>query len=346
MEEDHNTPVRIIKKKARGHGGAHGGAWKVAYADFVTAMMALFIVLWIVGQSEAVKKAIEAYFKDPGVFNSSRSGGILEGEHSTAATPPPVPLDKLTEEMNKLKAEAGNLEKAISEIPDFSKFKDKVHVTVTAEGLRIDLVEDSEGLFFDIGKATVKPETVKLLKLIASHVAPLGNGVVVEGYTDARPYASVGYSNWNLSTDRANSARMVLEANGLGPHQILQVRGFADRNLRTPEKPLDFSNRRVSILVTPSVESQKSASAAPGVMEAAKPGTGTAPAAPAVRPTGVPGAAQGVGPGALPAAPGIKPATLPSAIEGVRPSAAVAASPGVSPGAPGGRTASPGEQKK
>ena len=320
MEEDHNTPVRIIKKKARGHGGAHGGAWKVAYADFVTAMMALFIVLWIVGQSEAVKKAVEAYFKDPGVFNSSKSGGILQGEKNTSATPPPVPLDKLAAEMDKLKAEAGNIEKAIAEVPDFSKFKDKVHVTVTAEGLRIDLVEESEGLFFDIGKATVKPETVKLLRLIATHLAPLENGIVVEGYTDARPYASSGYSNWNLSTDRANSARMILEGNGLGPHQILQVRGFADRNLRTPDKPLDFSNRRVSILVTPSAESQKSAST-------------PAPAIEAVRP------------GAPPAAPGAKPSAPPLKIELVRPGAA-AVPTGASPGAPAGRIASPGEQRK
>jgi chemotaxis protein MotB len=320
VEEDHNTPVRIIKKKARGHGGAHGGAWKVAYADFVTAMMALFIVLWIVGQSEAVKKAVEAYFKDPGVFNSSRSGGILQGEKNTSATPPPMPLDKLAAEMDKLKAEAGNIEKAIAEVPDFSKFKDKVHVTVTAEGLRIDLVEESEGLFFDIGKATVKPETVKLLRLIATHLAPLENGIVVEGYTDARPYASTGYSNWNLSTDRANSARMVLEGNGLGPHQILQVRGFADRKLRTPDKPLDFSNRRVSILVTPSAESQKSAST-------------PAPAVEAVRP------------GAPPSAPGAMPSAPPLKIELVRPSAA-AVPTGASPGAPAGRITSSGEQRK
>ena len=279
MEEDHNIPVRIIKKKVRGHGGSHGGAWKVAYADFVTAMMALFIVLWIIGQSEAVKQAIAAYFKDPGIFSTSKSG-ILPGELKTrAAEPPPVPLDKLTAELDKLKVEAGSIERAIAEIPDFSKFKDKVHVAVTAEGLRIDLVEESEGLFFDIGKATVKPETIKLLKLIAGHLGGLENGIVVEGYTDARPYASSGYSNWNLSTDRANSARMVLEENGLRPRQILQVRGFADRNLRTPDNPLDFSNRRVSILVTPSGGSgDKAAKPSPAI-------EGVRPAIEEARPT-------------------------------------------------------------
>jgi chemotaxis protein MotB len=253
VDEDHNTPIRIIKKTKRAHGGAHGGAWKVAYADFVTAMMALFIVLWIIGQSEAVKQAIAAYFKDPGVFSTSRSGGILpDNRKSDPLPPPPVPLDNLAAEMDKLKAEAGTIEKAIAEIPDFSKFKDKIQVIVTPEGLRIDLVEDSEGLFFDIGKATVKPEAIKLLKVIATHLGDLPNGVVVEGYTDARPYASSEYSNWNLSADRANSARTVLEGGGLRDHQILEVRGFADRKLKVPDKPFDYTNRRVSILVTPS----------------------------------------------------------------------------------------------
>jgi chemotaxis protein MotB len=252
MDEDHNTPVRIIVKKKRGHGGAHGGAWKVAYADFVTAMMALFIVLWIVGQSQSVKQAISAYFKDPGVFTSGRTGGILpDAAKTTALPPPPVPqpADTAAAEMEKLKAEAGKIEKEISQTPEFKKFVDKIHLTVTEEGLRIDLVEASEGLFFDIGKAKIKAETVKLLKIIATHLATLQNNVVVEGYTDARPYVSSGYTNWDLSTDRANSARKVLEENGLRKNQIVQVRGFADRRLRVPDKPLDFSNRRVSILV-------------------------------------------------------------------------------------------------
>jgi chemotaxis protein MotB len=252
MDEEHNAPVRIIiKKKKGGHGGGHsGGAWKVAYADFVTAMMALFIVLWIVGQSTSVKQAISMYFKDPGVFTSGRAGGILEGAQKTAAVPPPpVPFDNAAAEMAKLKAEAAKIESAISETPEFKKFIDKIHLTVTEEGLRIDLVEESEGLFFDIGKAQCKPETVKLLKVIATHLADLQNWVVVEGYTDARPYVTSGYSNWNLSTDRANSARTVMEAGGLRKNQIIQVRGFADRKLRVPDKPMDFSNRRVSILV-------------------------------------------------------------------------------------------------
>lgn len=255
MNDELNTPVRIVIKKKKGHGGHHGGAWKVAYADFVTAMMALFIVLWIVGQSNAVKKSISAYFKDPGVFTSGSSGGILPDAQKPMPLPPPpveikVEVDKRATEMEVLKAKATEISETIAKTPEFSRFRDKIKVTVTDEGLRIDLVEESEGLFFDIGKAHIKTETVKLLQVIAqAHLSPLQNSVIIEGYTDARPYANAGYSNWDLSTDRANSARKVLEEGGLRKDQILEVRGFADRKLRVPDKPFDYSNRRVSILL-------------------------------------------------------------------------------------------------
>jgi len=253
MDEEHNNPVIIVVKKKKEHGGHHGGAWKVAYADFVTAMMALFIVLWIVGQSKEVKQAISGYFKDPGVFTSGSSGGILpDAEKLVPSSPPPVEIevDKRASEMEGLKTEADKIKETIAQSPDFSKYKDKIQLTVTEEGLRIDLVEESEGLFFDIGKANMKPDTVKLLKMIAGeNLSLLKNSVIVEGYTDARPYISEGYSNWNLSSDRANSARKVLEEGGLRKDQILHVRGFADRKLRIPDKPFDVSNRRVSILL-------------------------------------------------------------------------------------------------
>ncbi len=253
MDEEHNNPVRIIVKKGRNHAGHHGGAWKVAYADFVTAMMALFIVLWIVGQSKDVKEAVAAYFRDPGVFTSSRSGGVLQGGPKPLLFTPPVASpptpDKHADDMERLKSEAKSIQEKIASIPDFNKFKQKIEVTVTPEGLRIDLVEISEGLFFDIGKAKLKPEAVRLLKLIASRLAALPNKIVVEGYTDARPYVSSGYSNWDLSVERANSARGVLEDSGLAKDQIREVRGFADRKLKVPSKPFDYANRRVSILV-------------------------------------------------------------------------------------------------
>jgi chemotaxis protein MotB len=152
MADDNQTPVRIIVKKKKGHAGHHGGAWKVAYADFVTAMMALFIVLWIVGQSNAVKQAISAYFTDPGVFEKGRGGGILDGSSGSA----PSPTSNAAIEMEKLRAEAKKIESAIAATPEFDKFKDKVQITVAKEGLRIELVENSTGLFFDVGSAQIK----------------------------------------------------------------------------------------------------------------------------------------------------------------------------------------------
>lgn len=248
--DDHQTPVRIIIKKKRGHGGHHGGAWKVAYADFVTAMMALFIVLWIVGQSSSTKQAISMYFTDPGVFESGQGGGILQGSSGSA----PSPTSNAAIEMEKLKAEAKKIGEAIAAIPEFDKFKDKIQITVTKEGLRIELVENSTGLFFDVGSAQIKPETVKLLKLVAQEIGRLNNNIMIEGYTDARPYVGKDYSNWELSADRANTARRVLEGNGVRQDQILQVRGFADRDLKHPDQPMDAANRRVSILVAATPE--------------------------------------------------------------------------------------------
>jgi chemotaxis protein MotB len=247
MDDDHKTPVRVVVKKKKGHGGHHGGAWKVAYADFVTAMMALFIVLWIVGQNNGVKNAIAAYFKDPTVFTQGAGGaGILP---DGAPKQEPVPAAPSSSEMEVLRAEGKKIEEAISATPAFSKFKDKVQVTVTKEGLRVELVENATGLFFDVGSAQVKNETIQLLAMMAAEFGKMPNRVIVEGYTDARPYSGSGYSNWELSTERANMARKIMEEKGLKKDQVSEVRGFADRNLKHPDKPIDASNRRVSILV-------------------------------------------------------------------------------------------------
>lgn len=250
MDEEHKSPIRIVVKKKRGHGGHHGGAWKVAYADFVTAMMALFIVLWIVGQSNAVKQAIAAYFKDPAVFSQGSGGAGIMPDGAPKQQPAPSPPS--SSEMETLKAEGKKIEDAISATPAFGKFKDKVQVTVTKEGLRIELVENATGLFFDVGSAQVKTETIQLLAMMAAEIGRLPNKVIIEGYTDARPYTGSGYSNWELSTERANMARKILEEKGLKKDQTLEVRGFADRNLKHPDKPMDASNRRVSILVATS----------------------------------------------------------------------------------------------
>jgi chemotaxis protein MotB len=274
--DDHQTPVRIIVKKKKGHGGHHGGAWKVAYADFVTAMMALFIVLWIVGQSSSTKQAISMYFKDPGVFESGQGGGILQG--SSGSTPSATSNAAI--EMEKLKAEAKKIEEAIASTPEFDKFKDKIQITVTKEGLRIELVENSTGLFFDVGSAQIKPETIKLLKLVAQEVGRLNNKIMIEGFTDSRPYMGKDYSNWELSSDRANTARRILEENGVRQDQVLQVRGFADRNLKHPDQPMDAANRRVSILVASTPEKI--------AQDVAPPKPQTAPENPSIVPQNLP----------------------------------------------------------
>ncbi|HSO62687.1 MAG TPA: flagellar motor protein MotB [Desulfobacterales bacterium] len=259
--------VTIIKKvnKRGGHGGHHGGAWKVAYADFVTAMMALFIVLWIVANNVTVRASVADYFRDPGAMHKT-SSGVMNGANSmkpfsdAQPTQPVVPPSQPPQptgtasppqqaEVEKLRQEGEKLKQMIAAIPDLSKYKDQIEIKLTKDGLRIELIEQAEGLFFDIGSARLKPDAMQLLKLIATRIGTFPNDVVIEGHTDSRPYTRAGYNNWDLSTDRANSARRVIEESGIHERQITSVNGYADRRLKNPDKPLDYSNRRVTILV-------------------------------------------------------------------------------------------------
>jgi len=211
-------PIIIIKKKG-GHGGNHGGAWKVAYADFVTAMMALFIVLWLMNLSKPVREAIAGYFKDP-AGTADKLGGTADGPGEKGATP--VPKD----DMGKLKQE---IENAISHMPDFDKLKSQIEVKVTAEGLRIELLESATGTFFDVGNPTPNENGRKLLNVLAAELGKLPNKISIEGHTDSKPYSGKrNYGNWELSTDRANSPRRLMQQEGLGSQQVAQVRGFAD----------------------------------------------------------------------------------------------------------------------
>jgi chemotaxis protein MotB len=233
------TPPIIIIRKKGGHGGHHGGAWKVAYADFVTAMMALFIVLWLMSNSsKQTQVAISGYFKDPsGTANKLGSSMAGAGENL-----------KLTKEnMAQLKVE---LQKSIQRINDLDKLKENIEMTVTAEGLRIELMESVGGTFFDSGSAALNQSGQELLTLLAAELGNVPNHVSVEGHTDAKPYTGKGnYSNWELSADRANAARRLMQQSGLRADQVSQVRGFADQRLRNLKDPLDASNRRISIIV-------------------------------------------------------------------------------------------------
>jgi chemotaxis protein MotB len=230
-------PIIVIKKKAA-HGGHHGGAWKVAYADFVTAMMSLFIVLWLLNSTPQVKKAIAGYFNDPSGHGAETGTGNKGSGDSLA-------IDKTNVENLKQQ-----IEQAIMKQSDLSKLSKNVEITMTGEGLRIELIEGQGGTFFESGSPRPSENGTKLLDMLAGQLGKLPNKVMLEGHTDAQPYSGEkGYSNWELSSDRANAARKLLQENGLGPERISQVRGFADQKLRVPDKPLDSSNRRISLIV-------------------------------------------------------------------------------------------------
>lgn len=246
--------INIIRKKKVSH-GSHGGAWKVAYADFVTAMMSLFIVLWIIGQSKQVKDYVAQYFRDPGAFNEETRSGALSGGlvpvHNSSMSKVGIPIPHQESELMTLKKEGQKLGQMIASTPLFKKFMNQIKITVSKEGLRIELIESARGLFFAVGSATLNPEAVTLLQMISKELAKLPNEIIIEGYTDSRPYIRKNYTNWQLSTDRANAARKVMKDGGLRQKQVLEVRGYGDRRLRDPQDPYSYTNRRVSILVTP-----------------------------------------------------------------------------------------------
>jgi chemotaxis protein MotB len=237
MNNQNQPPIIIIRKKVS-HGGHHGGAWKVAYADFVTAMMALFIVLWLLNSSVKIRKAISAYFQDP-------SG---TGQHSgtaTTGTGESVSVNK--DNMANLKEE---LEQALKRSPEYEKLKDYVQMSVTGEGLRVELLESEHGIFFESASSAPTSTGEELIERLAAELGKLPNDLMIEGHTDARAFGGrPGYSNWELSTDRANAARRLMESSGLRQDQVVQVRGFAAQNLRDKANPEAAQNRRISVIV-------------------------------------------------------------------------------------------------
>jgi chemotaxis protein MotB len=202
-----NPPIIIIRKGG-GHGGHHGGAWKVAYADFVTAMMALFIVLWLLNSSKQVQDAVGGYFKDP-TGTSKKVGSDMQGSGQNFV----VSKDNMSE----LKEQ---LQKAIREVPNIEKLKNHIDMTVTNEGLRIELMESANGTFFESGSAKPNSDGDDILMTLAHELGKLPNKIYVEGHTDAKPYSQKsGYTNWELSADRANATRRLIQQNGVNSDQ-------------------------------------------------------------------------------------------------------------------------------
>jgi chemotaxis protein MotB len=287
MAEDkyHKEQPIIIKKiKKGGRHAHHGGAWKVAYADFVTAMMAFFIVMWILASSEEVKQQVSDYFNNPLEYS------IFTGERKTGSIPVDLDLadpkssykednksnqiikfDKETTDslyskfMQKAFMDSADAAKRVSKLnmeinsiikeliaskPDLSTILESIKMEMTKDGLRIELIESTESCFFEVGSAKLSKEAESILKILGNEIGKLPNYIDLEGHTDSRAYKGLkGYSNWDLSTDRANSARKILQISGLWDGQLNKVTGFADQQLRNPENPFDMTNRRVSILV-------------------------------------------------------------------------------------------------
>jgi chemotaxis protein MotB len=248
-------PIIIVKKPSR-HGGHHGGAWKVAYADFVTAMMAFFLVMWLVTQSNVVKQAIQSYFLDPVNHDKNFKSSVLKGGTGIikGGAVGDGPGDEITqqEQLKKDMEALGNrLKEAIDGLPGLDILRNAIDIELTREGLRIQLIEsDKDITFFKSGRAMLSSKAELILKTIAMELDKIPNQLVIEGHTDASDNSfAEHYTNWELSTDRANAARRAMVEGGLDPRQVYNVRGYAANKLRIKDNPHDPRNRRITILV-------------------------------------------------------------------------------------------------
>jgi chemotaxis protein MotB len=251
------APPIIVVKKIAHKGGHHGGAWKVAYADFVTTMMALFIVLWAAGQDTNVRESIATYFRNPSTPvriapTGGRGTSVLPASTGVVAQAEATPPGGSgLDEDETFRRTAESIRVTIENEPELRALGKQVRIDVTPEGLRVQFVEFDESLFFEIGSARLKSALTRLIAIVAATIGALPNEVIVEGHTDTRPYSGQphGYTNWELSADRANGARRVLESSGLKPNQVVRVIGYADHQPLLASNPLDPTNRRVSVIV-------------------------------------------------------------------------------------------------
>jgi chemotaxis protein MotB len=245
----------IVVKKINKHGGHHGGAWKVAYADFVTAMMALFIVLWILGQDEKVVQNVAGYFKDPvGFSEKMKAISVLDGMMNLPTDSAQSVLEKMKQresEIERLSAMKDSIISDLSGNSEFTNLVDQIKMEIVNEGLRIEMMESNDDVFFEIGTSELRAEAKKLIGEIGKNLISIPNKLIIEGHTDARPYSNdgTGYTNFELSVDRANSARRVVVNAGLDSGRIDEVRGYADTKLLDKKDPFNLVNRRISIII-------------------------------------------------------------------------------------------------
>lgn len=253
MSGQGGTKVIIIKKKGK-HGGHHGGAWKVAYADFVTAMMAFFMVMWLLTQSdERSKERISQYFRT----------GMLPGGTLTFGTPagsnPPVPINifpsgsvggpRVGQPDRDLQAQLEALVASTKDDPELKGLASHLQVTNTPEGMLLELVDGEDNFLFPVGSSGLKPQATALLEKLAPIFARMKNRLEVHGHTDGRPFESGKKNNWTLSFERANEARRVLEESGVPLGKISGVQAHADTQPLDKSDPLASKNRRLAILI-------------------------------------------------------------------------------------------------
>ncbi len=252
MASQSEQPIFPSKKKPKKHHGAHGGAWKVAYADFVTAMMALFIVLWVLAQGEEVRKAVEGYFKDPAGFSiASQAAASAGSKNDIINLDLQAKLAHREKQQKQFEEMKGKIENELKENPKFMQLLDQIKFSMAEEGLKIEMLESADNVFFEIGSSKLNIYAEQILTKIGSDVKNLPNRVVVEGHTDSRKYngSIQGYDNFDLSAERANSAKRALEMGGIPENQIDEIRGYADKRLRDPDDPFSIVNRRISIIL-------------------------------------------------------------------------------------------------
>ncbi|PKN24297.1 MAG: chemotaxis protein [Deltaproteobacteria bacterium HGW-Deltaproteobacteria-21] len=250
--EGKNVIIKRARKK--GHGGGHGGSWKVAYADFVTAMMAFFLLLWLITMVSPEKKAkVSHYFRYFSIFE--KSGASLADTQNAS---PPIagtsPIPELISE-DEIKGDASPAtaqfeEKMKVEMETrLSEFKEQIMVVQFDGGVRLELLETEGRPMFPSGRNELTPEGKKILQVITENLQQNNSKIAIEGHTDAKGFASNRYSNWELSTERASAARKELEKNGLGPDRLVRIAGLAATQPLIRDNPDDPRNRRISILL-------------------------------------------------------------------------------------------------